>query len=492
MAEQEAPRGADVVESGDLTAHLHGAALDAVRWRGLPVLDRVYAAARDVGWGTASGQLVSRRVVRRPDRTTITATVDHAPDGIPLAWQLTYTLRPRELDVQLAATAHGTVTANRLGWCLLHPLSQVGSSISTWHGGRSSSSTLPGHVAPQPVDAGGGPLPAWGPFDRLELSTRGLCLDFRFHGELFETEDQRNWTDASFKTYAGPLSGPRPLQLRAGDEFCQQVTLSISPGADRSDLPGAGGLEPTDRRTAVSILLEPRSPQVAPAALRDWCDRIRVELDARLHDAPGLVEQAARHGDWELQVRADEATDWDALRALLLGRPPRFVLVLPAAGVSGQPSERTSRSLHAAARTALAGVVECIGGGTTMNFAELQRYPVDHLDALSWTWSPTVHDRDPDMVWGTLRSYPAIVATARRLAPQAKLCVGPLRDATNGLPEDWLPASARAWLNCGLDSLCIARYGDLVSKGRLTPLGHSVAVACRGRNGDAVARKGWQ
>ena len=27
----------------------------------------------------------------------------------------------------------------------------------------------------------------------------------RFEGDLFEMEDQRNWTDASYKTYSTPL-----------------------------------------------------------------------------------------------------------------------------------------------------------------------------------------------------------------------------------------------------------------------------------------------
>ena len=38
-------------------------------------------------------------------------------------------------------------------------------------------------------------------------------LRFAFEGELFELEDQRNWTDASFKTYPTPvaLSDPRPM-----------------------------------------------------------------------------------------------------------------------------------------------------------------------------------------------------------------------------------------------------------------------------------------
>jgi len=37
-----------------------------------------------------------------------------------------------------------------------------------------------------------------------------------FEGDVFETEDQRNWTDASFKTYCPPLRLPYPRPFEAG------------------------------------------------------------------------------------------------------------------------------------------------------------------------------------------------------------------------------------------------------------------------------------
>ena len=35
-------------------------------------------------------------------------------------------------------------------------------------------------------------------------------------GDAFEMEDQRNWADASFKTYVRPLSKPRPYVIAKG------------------------------------------------------------------------------------------------------------------------------------------------------------------------------------------------------------------------------------------------------------------------------------
>ena len=41
----------------------------------------------------------------------------------------------------------------------------------------------------------------------------GRALEVRFEGEWFEMEDQRNWSDASFKTYSTPLSRALPAPI---------------------------------------------------------------------------------------------------------------------------------------------------------------------------------------------------------------------------------------------------------------------------------------
>src|SRR5699024_4989680 len=48
-----------------------------------------------------------------------------------------------------------------------------------------------------------------------------------FDGDTFEMEDQRNWTDASFKTYSRPLSLPFPYTVEAGAAVRQAVTITV-------------------------------------------------------------------------------------------------------------------------------------------------------------------------------------------------------------------------------------------------------------------------
>ncbi|HEX3485711.1 MAG TPA: hypothetical protein VHT51_11665, partial [Micropepsaceae bacterium] len=49
-----------------------------------------------------------------------------------------------------------------------------------------------------------------------------------FQGEVFEMEDQRNWSDASFKTYCRPLSLPIPYRLSAGEIRRQEIQVRIA------------------------------------------------------------------------------------------------------------------------------------------------------------------------------------------------------------------------------------------------------------------------
>ena len=49
----------------------------------------------------------------------------------------------------------------------------------------------------------------------------------RMEGDTFEMEDQRNWMDASYKTYVRPLALPWPYPIEQGHRFTQSVTLTV-------------------------------------------------------------------------------------------------------------------------------------------------------------------------------------------------------------------------------------------------------------------------
>src|SRR5690349_22238810 len=63
----------------------------------------------------------------------------------------------------------------------------------------------------------------------------GISAECRMEGDTFEMEDQRNWTDASYKTYVRPLGLPFPYRLSAGETIEQAVEIRFAgrPAAPR-------------------------------------------------------------------------------------------------------------------------------------------------------------------------------------------------------------------------------------------------------------------
>jgi hypothetical protein len=51
-----------------------------------------------------------------------------------------------------------------------------------------------------------------------------LQMELTFEGDIFETEDQRNWTDSSYKTYSTPLSLPFPVSVTKGEKINQRIS----------------------------------------------------------------------------------------------------------------------------------------------------------------------------------------------------------------------------------------------------------------------------
>lgn len=468
------------LHSGDLSAELVGTDLRSLAWRGVEVLDRLYGSVRDEGWRTVPGGVRDLVVDQEVDGFLLEFTVDHQDQGMPFVWTATIEGRNNTLTATFDGWAQDDLAANRIGWCLLHPLSQIGGCVRHALDGITRNFTLPFRVAPQPLGANGGVQPAWGPFDTLILAAHGVESHIQFAGDLFEMEDQRNWTDASFKTYSTPLSEPRPRRLTAGERMHQRVEFSFSPGSTPEEpvrtCPHRRG---TTRLTAVVD-----RPDIAICDVLEVLavvDGLRAEVAADTPDecvaAARTITLARRAPVWELSVLATADTAWETLNEIVAEGPaPTVALILPRTPQSGELDECTSPELAARARARLSALDPAtIGGGTRHNFCELQRHDLTHLPVVGCTYSPRVHTSDAPSIRETLRSYEEIVATVRQAVPDADFLIGPLRDP-EGLPTGWVADSVGAWSVAGADGICVAALPVLVCDGRLTNIGASLGV----------------
>ena len=142
---------------------------------------------------------------------------------------------------------------NRIGICVLHPATAKGAPVTIMHTDNTTESgTLPDTILPhQPF------------FDISAIrhtAASGLECEIAFSGDTFEMEDQRNWLDASFKTYSTPLALPMPVRIMPGDRVRQSVTLTphivagVAPGM-AANVPSAS--ENTDQAFSLGIVLTP-------------------------------------------------------------------------------------------------------------------------------------------------------------------------------------------------------------------------------------------
>ena len=116
---------------------------------------------------------------------------------------------------------------NRIGLCVLHPTGQcAGKSCQIEHvDGSLTDGIFPLCISPHQ------------PFKNVRAISHSVQQGVKVHvymaGETFEMEDQRNWTDASYKTYSTPLGLPFPVLVEKGTVLEQSVTIKLLGG----DLP---------------------------------------------------------------------------------------------------------------------------------------------------------------------------------------------------------------------------------------------------------------
>ena len=435
-------------------------------------------------------------LVRDRDWATLAANhedpvVDEAEGRVRLAWRsrvegLAWTTRIEAdasgLRYEAAATASADIEVNRVGCVVLHPLDGfAGADVEVEHtDGTRETVTIPHAIAPhQPA------------FDIAALTHRvaGLSVRVAMAGDAFEMEDQRNWTDASFKTYVRPLSRPRPFTVRDGEALSQTVRLSVTGTAN----PAA----------------------VVPAATAGTMPAIALTAEAA--DLPALASVLDLLRPAWLHLRAGAADAGAVASAQALGLPVLLDLLVGSAGeLAAFAGVRVAAlvlcgdepDLLAAARAHCPGIP--VGVGVRTHFTELNRArPAADAAVLVHATSAIVHAADDRSVLETLDALPHVFASARLLAPGAAYRPGPctIGDVTGPAANqrgELVPASrhdprhtapfAAAWAvgvlaaaaRGGAASISLGTAsGDfaLLTNGRPTPLGHlaRAAAALAGR-----------
>jgi hypothetical protein len=409
------PTNSVSLRNGRLAAAVAHGELRGLAFDGVEVLRGVNGLLRDANWGTVPLATVDEAVTPSTYRRRFVAG-DQA-EGV---FEVVLADEDR-LVVSFEMTALRRIAVNRAGLTVLHPIRGVaGGALGLRHAdGRTEETHFPARIAPaQPA------------FDIVGMShsVGPLRVAIEFEGEIFEMEDQRNWSDASFKTYCRPLALPKPFWLEAGEVVRQTIRVQL---ARDTESKAARGVAPGSVARSVRIpqVLLASEGGLAPLPEQPLPLPVLARIDAATPDAD--LAALSRQPAVAAEIVFDDIEDLarQATRLASSGVAPIRVTALPRAYLHSHqptgpwPEGPTPADAVPVLRRLLPGVP--VGGGSLTHFTEANRCPPSaDADFITFGNSAIVHAADDLSVLQTLEALPDIFASAAALLPGKPLHLG--------------------------------------------------------------------
>lgn len=438
--------------AGRLAADLINGNLRTITYDGVEVLRAVSYLVRDRDWGTHSPRIENLAIEQGESAFSVSYKAHcTGPDGTDLA-----------IEAKIAGDASGRLIfeaealsgsgfeTNRCGFCILHPIAGVaGTDVIVEHvDGSRQDTRLPDLIDP------------WQPFKDMRAITHtvlpGVTAECRMEGDTFEMEDQRNWSDASYKTYVRPLALPWPYQIPANEPLRQQIALNI---ADRREAPAVAvtatqtdepvvierggkrgvmptiGLVITPEEAKTSLKAASLLSEIGVQELIFHFDPVAGHGGETFQDFAALAD--LHHGKTTLEIAlpcrrspADETKEIAAWMRNARFQPDALVISPSVDRQSTPPGSAWPEcppleEIYAAAHAAFPDVR--LGGGMLSYFTELnrKRVPAEPLDFITHCTNPIVHAADDLSVMQTLEALPFITRSVRAIYGDKAYRIGP-------------------------------------------------------------------
>ena len=410
-----------------------------VRAGAVEVLRGVYAVVRDENWGTVPTSLRDLAIDERPEGFRISFSASCRQGQIDFSWLGVLTGEPDgTLCYELDGTAQNTFRRNRIGFCVLHPIRECAGRPCTIEksDGSFEHGEFPAAISPHQ------------PFRDIRSISHEASSDLRvtvtLEGDVFEMEDQRNWSDASYKTYCTPLDLPFPMEVRQGTRIRQKVTVKLLSSAQPTALrkmQSAGNdivarLGRVVRVPKLGLCAASHSRRLSTldvARLRALrLDHLRVDLEFSNPNCFAAFRQCAEEAvamgvSLHVAFHVSDAAEseltrfFDELGAI---RPP-----VAACFIFHRDSKVTPLDWLDRCKPVLKSRWPAvpIGAGTITNFAELNRdrLPPGSAQIVCFSLNPQVHAFDNLSLVESLESQPQMVACGQAFAG-ASIAVGPI------------------------------------------------------------------
>jgi D-apionolactonase len=426
------------LQAGPLTLIFEAGDLRFIKLENHEILRRVYVAVRDHNWDTIPAVLHDLSVDIQATSFRIQYNAIHRRGNIHFAWRgVIDGTATGAITFTMAGEAHSSFLRNRIGFCVLHPAGAAGAACTITHSdGSLTQGQLPKLISPHQ------------PFMDIQAITHQVTptvnAKVSFGGDIFEMEDQRNWTDASYKTYSTPLALPYPVQIEAGTRIQQSVTVTLE-----GEVPAAH-VAPASHSIQVYVGRQPTHPLLplglstaSHGKLLNQADiellrplrlnHLRVDLWLNQADVAAKLQQAwieAQALDTRLElalfVTNDAERELAGLAQLLATLRPKTFACL----IFHQQEKSTAARWLELAKVHLAPHLTgaLFGAGSNAYFTELNREhpPVEQLDLVTFSINPQVHAFDHTSLVETVEVQATAVQSALAFSGGVPVAVSPV------------------------------------------------------------------
>ncbi len=441
----EPPRQKRILTAGPMAVQLDGSDLRYVRLGDLEVARRLYVGVRDLNWNTIAGELTNMHIEQGSDSFKVQFEANHRQKDIDFSWKGTIVgSADGTISYEMDGIAQREFRYAKIGICIHHPIQgTAGRPFTGQTPDGPISGMLPLTIGPQIHLDDGTDLPLFDPVESLGIDLgEGIRVLFDFEGDLFEMEDQRNWTDASFKTYSTPYTLGYVHEAQAGKRIRQRVVIRVAgtptsrkerSGSLRIELGDPIGWSLPDIGLGMASHGGSLSLREVELLQRLQLNHLRADLHLR---ESGYRSELARALDacqalncgLELALFLDEehTDELDELASLLSASsiPVHRVLVFH------EREDVTKGSRVRLVRERLGPVLTntAFAGGTNIYFNDLNRHrpEIEAMDAVSYAINPQIHAFDEASLVEALAGQTETVKSARVFCGNLPLIMSPV------------------------------------------------------------------
>lgn len=411
--------------SGYWSVKLRGDEFAEISFNGQVLLRSVRALIRDQNWGTPD--FIVKKVSESPNQLEVEITSEGF--GAHFAGMVKFEIKDSTAEIEMSLTCGKEFFANRIGLNVLILPALAGTELLVHHSDQSREKiNLPVKISPhQPV------------FDISALAWRqvGLEVKLEFSGDVFEMEDQRNWTDASYKIYSRPLSLPFPYPLVAGEQLSQKLVIAVDSKSQAQPFAGKGPVEKIVLKPAgifPAIQLGASSaPSVAGGNFETTAPvagfPVLVEVDLNTHNWKAALERAAENlAGIDLRVICDAGVTvssfndlLDSIASLHISRIAVFDSLLHVSTV--ETNQLLNQLLEAR------GMNPKLIVGARSHFTELNRNFSDLpeiRDGLTFSISPLFHALNTEQLVESIAMQRLVATQAVEMAAGKEVHIGPI------------------------------------------------------------------